>query len=126
MHKKINSEKAPAAVGSYSQGILAKGFLFSSGQLGLNPATNLLVDGDAAAQAKQAMSNIGAVLEAAGVTYDNIIKTTILLKSIEDFAAVDSIYKSFLKEPFPARSCFAVAALPKNALVEIEVVAYTE
>ena len=85
-----------------------------------------MVDGDAAAQAKQAMSNIGAVLEAAGVTYDNIIKTTILLKSIEDFAAVDSIYKSFLKEPFPARSCFAVAALPKNALVEIEVVAYTE
>lgn len=123
MHKIVSSKKAPAAIGSYSQAILSNGFLFSSGQLGIDPITNQLVNGDASDQARQAMKNIGSVLGEAGMIYKDIVKTTIFLKSMQDFAQVNEVYGTFFKDVYPARSCFAVQGLPKNALVEIEIVA---
>lgn len=124
MPKIIETKNAPEAAGPYSQAILAESFLFCSGQLGIDPKTNLLVEGDTEKQADQAMKNIGSVLCEAGMDYSNIIKSTIFLRSMSDFAKVNALYSSYFKEPYPARSCFAVSELPKNALVEIEVIAF--
>lgn len=123
LKKVISSQNAPAAVGAYSQGIQTENLVFSSGQLGLDPMTGLLVEGGVSAQAMQVMKNIGAILEEANVDFSDIIKTTIFLKNIEDFEDVNNVYKGFFSGHFPARSCFAVSTLPKNALVEIEVIA---
>ena len=118
----IVSAKAPAALGPYSSAVKAGNTLYLSGQLGIDPATGELAEG-VEAQARQAMRNIAGVLEDAGASFDNVVKMTVLLADINDFAAVNEVYGSFLTEPYPARSAFQVAAIPKSALVEIEAIA---
>lgn len=118
----IVSSKAPAALGPYSSAVKAGETLYLSGQLGIDPASGALREG-VEAQARQAMENIAAVLADAGATFDNVVKMTVLLADINDFAAVNEVYGSFLAEPYPARSAFQVAAIPKGALVEIEAIA---
>jgi len=119
----ISTTQAPAAIGPYSQAIRADGYLFCSGQLGLDPATGDFVAGDVGAQAEQALRNLGAVLEAAGLTFEDVVKTTIFLADMADFAAVNGVYGRFVTDPPPARSTVAVAALPKGGRVEIEATA---
>ena len=119
----IATAQAPAAIGPYSQAIRADGFLFCSGQLGLDPATGDLVAGDTAAQAEQALRNLVAVLGVAGLTFADVVKTTIFLADMADFAAVNGVYGRFVTDPPPARSTVAVAALPKGGRVEIEAIA---
>ena len=119
----ISTAQAPAAIGPYSQAIRADCYLFCSGQLGLDPATGDLVAGDVGAQAEQALRNLGAVLEAAGLTFGDVVKTTIFLADMADFATVNGVYGRFVTDPPPARSTVAVAALPKGGLVEIEATA---
>ncbi|WP_419785437.1 RidA family protein [Pseudodesulfovibrio sp.] len=122
MPKAIKSDKAPAAVGPYSHGCETGGLIFTSGQLPIDAATGEM-PGDAAGQAKQSLENVRHTLEAAGSSMAKVVKTTVFLKDIADFGAVNEVYASFFAEPYPARSCFEVARLPKDALVEIEVVA---
>jgi 2-iminobutanoate/2-iminopropanoate deaminase len=119
----ISTAQAPAAIGPYSQAIRADGYLFCSGQLGLDPASGDFVAGDVGAQAEQALRNLGAVLEAAGLTFEDVVKTTIFLADMADFAAVNGVYGRFVTDPPPARSTVAVAALPKGGRVEIEATA---
>ena len=119
----VTTSGAPRAIGPYSQGISVDGLLFCSGQLGLDPATGELVEGGVAAQADRALRNLAAVLDAAGMTLADVVKTTIFLASIDDFAEVNEVYARHMAYPPPARSTFAVAALPKGALVEIEAIA---
>ena len=122
MKKVIATDKAPKAIGPYSQAIEADGLVFTSGQLGLVPETGELAEG-VEAQARQALMNIKAVLAEAGLTMDNVVKTTVLLADMADFAAVNAIYAEFFTEgSYPARSAFQVAALPKGGLVEIETI----
>jgi len=118
----LSTEKAPAAIGPYSQGISAAGLTFVSGQLPVDPATGAMPE-DAASQAKQSLTNVSAILESNGCSMDDIVKTTVFLVDMGDFAAVNEVYKTFFGESFPARSCVAVKELPKGAKVEIEVVA---
>ena len=118
----IHTDKAPAAVGPYIQAAKPGGMVYCSGQLGLIPETGVLAEG-VEAQAHQAMKNMGAVLEAAGSGYDRIVKTTIFLADINDFAAVNKIYESYFTGSFPARSCVEVSNLPKGGLVEVECIA---
>jgi 2-iminobutanoate/2-iminopropanoate deaminase len=120
----IQTTAAPAAIGPYAQAIAAGPYLFASGQIALDPATGQLVDGDAAAQTRQVMANVAAVLAAAGLAFGDIVKTTIFLTDMADFAAVNAVYgECFEDGPVPARSTVAVAALPRKSAVEIEVVA---
>ena len=118
----IATAGAPAAIGPYSQAVAVDGFLFCSGQLGLDPATGELVEG-VEAQAERALRNLSAVLDAAGLAWADVVKTTIFLADIGDFAAVNAVYGGFMPDPPPARSTVQVAALPKGGLVEIEAVA---
>ena len=120
--KAIVTEKAPKALGPYSAGIETGNMVFLSGQLGIDPATGVLPEG-VAAQAEQSLKNIEALLAEVGATLDNVVKTTVLLADIADFATVNEVYAKKFAEPYPARSAFAVAALPAGGLVEIEVVA---
>ena len=120
--KAIVTDKAPKALGPYSAGIETGNMVFLSGQLGIDPATGDLPDG-VAAQAEQSLKNIEALLVEVGATLDNVVKTTVLLADIADFATVNEVYAKKFAEPYPARSAFAVAALPAGGLVEIEVVA---
>ena len=122
MITKISTEKAPAAIGPYSQAISTGTMLYTSGQLGINPANGELEGSDVTAQAEQAMKNLGAVLEEAGTSFDNIVKTTCFLADMTDFAAFNAVYSKYITTA-PARSCVAVKTLPKNALVEVEAVA---
>jgi len=119
----VSTNGAPAAIGPYSQGIVAGDLVFCSGQLGLDPLTGDMVEGGVEAQTERALRNVGAVLDAAGVGTGDIVKTTIFLADIGDFAAVNAVYARFMPEPPPARSTFAVGALPKGGLVEIEAIA---
>lgn len=119
--KIIKTPNAPAAIGPYSQGYAANGFVYTSGQIGIDPKTGLLVDG-VAAQAEQSCKNVGAVLEAAGVDFSKVIKTTCFLADMADFAAFNEIYAKYFVS-LPARSCVAAKALPKGALCEIEAIA---
>lgn len=119
----IATTGAPAAIGPYSQAIALDGLVFTSGQLGLEPATGAMVEGGVAAQAERALANLGAVLEAAGSSFDDVVKCTIFLVDMADFAAVNEVYSRFMPTPPPARTTVAVAALPKAALVEIDAVA---
>jgi len=119
----VSTAHAPAAIGPYSQAIRADGYLFCSGQLGLDPSTGEFVAGDVAAQAEQSLRNLGAVLKAAGLTFSDVVKTTIFLADIADFATVNAVYGRFVTDPPPARSTVAVAALPKGGRVEIEAIA---
>ena len=125
MMKKISTDKAPAAIGPYSQGIIANGMLFASGQIAINPATGEIEGEDIVAQTTQVMKNIGALLEAAGVDYTKVVKTTCFLADMNDFATFNEIYAQYFTEK-PARSCVAVKTLPKNVLCEVEVIAVVE
>ncbi len=118
----ISTMGAPAAIGPYSQAIVGEGLIFCSGQLGIDPATGELVDG-VEAQTERALRNLGAVLDAAGATMADVVKTTIFLADIADFAIVNAVYARYVSDPPPARSTFAVAALPKGARIEIEAIA---
>jgi 2-iminobutanoate/2-iminopropanoate deaminase len=119
----ISTANAPGAVGAYSQAILANGFVFCAGQVGLDPASGSLVDGGVEVQAERALRNLSAVLDAAGCSWSDVVKTTIFLTDIADFQTVNAVYARFMPDPPPARSTFAVAALPRGALVEIEAIA---
>lgn len=125
MHNKevVVSEQAPKAIGPYSAAVQAGGFIFTSGQLGLDPATGTLVEGGVEAQARQALKNLQAVLEAGNSGLDAVVKTTVFLRDMNDFAAMNAVYAEFFTTAFPARSAVQVAALPKNGAVEIEAVA---
>ncbi len=122
MIKNVQTPNAPAAIGPYSQAMLAGGMVFTSGQIALTPAGEM-VDGDVSAQCIQVISNLKAVLEAAGSSFDKVIKTTIFLADMDDFAAVNAIYGDTFGNHKPARSTVAVKTLPKNALVEIDAIA---
>lgn len=122
MNKTINAPAAPAAIGPYCHAKEVGSLLFTSGQLGLDPATGELCQG-VEAQARQSLENLGAVLSAAGYSFSDVVKTTIFLANIDDFAAVNVIYASYFPADPPARSCVAVKTLPKGGLIEIELVA---
>ena len=122
MLNKISTEKAPKAIGPYSQAIVAGNMLYTSGQIPLDPASGEMVGKDITEQAEQVMKNLSAVLEAAGSTFDNVVKTTCVLADMGDFAAFNAVYAKYITSA-PARSCVAVKALPKGALVEVEVIA---
>jgi 2-iminobutanoate/2-iminopropanoate deaminase len=119
----VSTASAPAAVGPYSQAIATDALVFCSGQVGLDPATGTLVEGGLEAQAERAIANLTAVLDAAGCTWADVVKTTCFLVDINDFTAFNGIYGKSMPDPPPARSTFAVAALPKGASIEIEAIA---
>ncbi|MCK9304771.1 MAG: RidA family protein [Bacteroidales bacterium] len=119
----ITTEKAPAAVGPYSQATGSNGFIFVSGQLPVDASTGVFVPGGVKEQAEQVLRNIGYILEEAGCSFDNVLKTTVYLSDMKDFAIMNEVYAHFFKEPYPARVAFGVVALPKGALVEMDVIA---
>ncbi|MGN0381084.1 MAG: RidA family protein [Suilimivivens sp.] len=122
MLTKVSKTKAPAAIGPYSQGILANGFLFASGQIPIIPETGAIAEGDITIQAEQVMKNVGEILKEAGADYESVVKTTCFLAEMSDFAAFNSIYEKYFTGK-PARSCVAVKQLPKDVLCEVEVIA---
>ena len=125
MNKKVvKAEKAPAAIGPYSQAINSDCFIFTSGQIGVDPATGNFVEGGIEGQTRQVLTNLQFVLEAAGSDLDHVVKTTVFLQDMNDFAKMNAIYEEFFPTNPPARSTVAVASLPKNALVEIETIAF--
>ena len=121
--KIVSTTKAPAAIGPYVQGIIVNGFLFASGQIPLVPSTGALAEGGIEEQARQALTNVKALVEAAGSDLSKVVKTTCFLKDINDFAAFNAVYAEFFKENAPARSCVGGIDLPKGALCEVEVIA---
>jgi 2-iminobutanoate/2-iminopropanoate deaminase len=124
MKKVIHSNNAPKAIGPYSQAVVVGQFLYTSGQLGLDPVTGNLMEGGVEAEARQAMVNLGYILNDAGCNYSDVIKTLVFLKDMNDFSKVNFIYGEFFQEDPPARSAVQVAALPKGAAIEIEAIAY--
>ena len=122
MLTKVATEKAPAAIGPYSQGIIANNFLFASGQIPIVPETGEIAQGDITVQAQQVMKNVGEVLKAAGTEFENVVKTTCFLADMADFAAFNGVYEKYFTGK-PARSCVAVRELPKGVLSEVEVIA---
>lgn len=123
MKEVITSNNAPAAIGPYSQAIKTGNLMFLSGMLPINPATGEFVPGGASEQTEQILKNIQALLAESGLNLDNVVKTTVFLQDMQDFAAMNEVYARHFSVPYPARSAFAVKMLPKNALVEIEVIA---
>jgi len=123
LRKIISTVKAPAAIGPYSQAVQVDHTLYVSGQLGLDPSTMEFVSQDVGEQTKQALTNMGHILEAAGSGFDKIVKTTILVADMKDYGRVNEVYAGFFQPPFPARAAFEVANLPKYGLVEIEAIA---
>lgn len=121
--KVISTQKAPAAIGPYSQAIKVGNLLFASGQIPINPATGTIVEGGIKEQTHQSLTNVKAILEEAGLTLSDVVKTTVFLADMNDFADMNGVYAEFFSEPYPARSAVAVKTLPKGASVEIEVVA---
>ncbi len=121
--KPIVTSAAPAAIGPYSQAIEVNGFVYASGQLPIDPATGAFPEGGVQEQTRQSLLNVKSILEEAGLTLANVVKTTVYLADMGDFAAMNEIYSQFFSQPFPARSAVAVKALPKGALVEVEVIA---
>ncbi len=121
MMKKITTDKAPAAIGPYSQGIIANGFLFASGQIPIDPATGEIKGGDITEQAELVMKNVGEILKEAGISYEDVAKTTCFLADMADFGAFNAVYEKYFTGK-PARSCVAVKGLPKNVLCEVEVI----
>lgn len=119
----ISTTNAPAAIGPYSQAIEANGTIYVSGQLPINPATGEFAEGDIKDKARQSLTNIKSILAEVGLTMQNVAKVTVLLSDISDFATVNEVYAEFFQAPYPARSAFAVAALPKGAPIEIEAIA---
>lgn len=121
--KQISTQNAPAAIGPYSQAIEVNEFVYASGQLPIDPATGAFPEGGVKEQTRQSLLNVKAILEEAGLALSNVVKTTVYLADMGDFAAMNEVYSQFFAQPFPARSAIAVKALPKGALVEVEVVA---
>lgn len=121
--KQISTQNAPAAIGPYSQAIEVNGFVYASGQLPIDPATGAFPEGGVKEQTRQSLLNVKAILEEAGLALSNVVKTTVYLADMGDFAAMNEVYSQFFAQSFPARSAIAVKALPKGALVEVEVVA---
>ncbi len=121
--KALHTESAPAAIGPYSQAIEVNGFVFASGQIPVDPATGEFVEGGIKEQTRQALANAARIMEEAGIDLSHVVKTTVFLADMADFAAMNEVYSTFFKEPYPARSAVAVKALPKGALVEVECVA---
>ncbi|HEU4410531.1 MAG TPA: Rid family detoxifying hydrolase [Polyangiaceae bacterium] len=124
MPTKIESERAPRAIGPYSPALRAGDFVFVSGQIALDPATGQMAAGDVRAQAERALANLSALLEAAGASWADVVRTTIYLVDMADFAAVNEVYASFVGDPPPARATVEVRGLPRAALVEVDAVAY--
>jgi 2-iminobutanoate/2-iminopropanoate deaminase len=124
MKKAISTTKAPAAIGPYSQAIKVGNLVYTSGQIPIDPATGVLVEGGIKEQTRQSLNNIKAILEEVGLTMGNVVKTTVFMADMNDFADMNAVYASFFTEPYPARSAVAVKTLPKGALVEIEVIAF--
>ncbi|MDO4463485.1 MAG: RidA family protein [Bacillota bacterium] len=122
MLTKVATTKAPAAIGPYSQGIIANGFLFASGQIPIIPETGAIAEGDITVQAQQVMKNVGEILKEAGADYESVVKTTCFLAEMSDFAAFNNVYEKYFTGK-PARSCVAVKQLPKDVLCEVEVIA---
>ncbi len=125
MHS-ISTEKAPAAIGPYSQGVVVNGLLFASGQIALSPETGELVGSTIEEQTEQVMKNVGALLTAAGTDFDHVVKTTCFLEDIADFAKFNAVYAKSFGEKLPARSAVGIDKLPKGALIEVEVIASVE
>ena len=123
MKKVISTTKAPSAIGPYSQAIQCGNLVFTSGQIPIDPATGVFVKGGIKEQTRQSLLNVKAVLEEAGLTMGHVVKTTVFMADMNDFADMNAVYAEFFTEPYPARSAVAVKTLPKGALVEIEVVA---
>lgn len=123
MRQQVETSGAPAALGPYSQGIRSGGLVFAAGQVGLEPGSGELVDGGVAEQTDRALRNLTAILDAAGASLDQVVKTTVFLADMDDFAAMNEVYARQFSAPFPARSTVAVKTLPKGALVEIEAIA---
>ena len=122
-HRMIQTKKAPAAIGPYSQGIVSQGFLFTAGQIALDPQTGELIDGDVRAQTRQVFQNLQAVLEEAGISFNEVVKANVYLVSMDDFPALNEVYAEYLGRSKPARATVAVAALPKGAKVEMDLIA---
>ena len=123
MKKQVQTDKAPKAIGPYSQGIIANGFVFCSGQIPIDPATSELNTGTIEEQTRQVLKNVSAVLEAAGSSLDEAVRVTVFLQDMNDFAKMNAVYGEFFKAPNPARAAFQVARLPRDAKVEIEAIA---
>ena len=123
MHTAIHTDNAPAAIGPYSQAVAAGNTVYVSGQLPIDPATGTFAGADIASQTRQSLTNLKNILAAAGADMGNVVKVTVYLANIQDFAAMNEVYAQFFRAPYPARAAFEVACLPKNALVEIECVA---
>lgn len=123
MKKVISTDKAPQAIGPYSQAIEVNGMVFTSGVIPIVPATGALVEGGVEEQAKQALSNLAELLKAAGTSADQVIKTTVFIKNMDDFGKINEIYATYFTGDYPARSCVEVARLPKDVLIEIEAIA---
>jgi 2-iminobutanoate/2-iminopropanoate deaminase len=123
MKKIIQTDKAPKAIGPYSQAVVANGFVFCSGQIAIDPATGTLLTGSTEDQTRQVLRNLGAVLEAAGSSFDEVVKATVFLQDMNDFALMNKVYAEFFSSSFPARAAVQVARLPRDVKVEIEVVA---
>lgn len=123
MKKIISTTKAPAAIGPYSQAVEANGFVFVSGQIPIDPLSGNLISGDIKEQTQQVLKNVSAILEAAGLSFKNIVKTTCMLKNMDDFVDFNQVYAETFKENPPARAAFEVARLPKDVLIEIEAIA---
>ena len=121
--KVISTKKAPAAIGPYSQAIRVGNLVYTSGQIPIDPATGAFVEGGIKEQTRQSLTNVKAILEEAGTSLANVVKTTVFMADMADFADMNSVYAEFFTEPYPARSAVAVKTLPKGALVEIEVIA---
>lgn len=119
--KEIKTSNAPAAIGPYSQAIVVGNMLFTSGQIPIDPKTGEIPEG-VEAQARQALTNVKNLIEAAGTSIDNVVKTTVFIKNMDDFAKINEIYAQYFTEPFPARSCVEVARLPKDVLLEVETI----
>lgn len=124
--KVISTNEAPAAIGPYVQATLVNGFLFTSGQIALDPTSNTIVDGDIRVQTRQVCTNLTNVLKASGMDASNVVKTTCFIKDMNDFVAFNEVYAEFFGENAPARSCVEVARLPKDVLCEVELVAYKD
>ncbi len=123
MKEIISTDKAPAAIGPYSQAVKVGNLLFTSGMIPIDPETNTLVDGGIEVQAERALQNVKALLEASGTSMDKVVKTVVFIKNMDDFAKVNEIYAKYFTSDFPARSCVEVARLPKDVLIEMEAIA---
>ena len=123
MKEIISTDKAPAAIGPYSQAVKVGNLLFTSGMIPIDPESNTLVEGDIEIQAERALKNVKALLEASGTSLDKVVKTVVFIKNMDDFAKVNEIYAKYFTSDFPARSCVEVARLPKDVLIEMEAIA---